>query len=78
LEPITTAAVAILELAMVKHPFLTLAAMLAFTTGCFIADNRHLDDVSRRFTTLITFPVLLVYGNFGRTNARIDLLVSTA
>ena len=67
-EPFATAIVAFIEFTMVKHPFLSLTAILLFTFACFIIDaasNLNKDDFERKHPFVATFvmcPVILLYG----------------
>jgi len=67
-EPIATAAVAFIEFTMVKHPFLSLTAILLFTFACFIIDaapDLNKDDFERKHPFVAIFlmcPVILLYG----------------
>jgi hypothetical protein len=67
-EPIATAAVAFIEFTVVKHPFLSLTAILLFTFACFIIDaapDLNKDDFERKHPFVAIFvmcPVILLYG----------------
>jgi hypothetical protein len=71
-EPIATVAVAFIEFTMVRHWFLSLAAILAFTLWASILDATP--DIGKTsdfefgfkhpFVTFALFPFILVYGIF--------------